>query len=142
ADHAVLVVAVAHHAHGRPAVDQHAPGLARGHDQGGVTAFFVGQPGRGARRATHLGAAAGVQLDRVHVHARRDVAEGHAVAHRRLDGRVGGAEDLVAVLEALGGEDVALDAVGVLDQGDVAGAVGVVLDPDHGALDAVTVAPL
>ena len=48
--------------------------------------------------------------------------------------------DFVARRHALGGEDVAALAVGVLDQRDVAGAVRIVLDALDHALDAVLVA--
>ena len=79
-----------------------------------------------AGAARQLAALAGLQLDVVHDRADRDVAQRHGIA--RLDRRIGARADLVAGLHALGREDVAALAVGVLDQRDVAGAVRIVLE--------------
>ena len=70
--------------------------------------------------------------------AHRDVAQRHGIA--RLDRRIGAGADLVARLDALGRQDVAALAVGVLDQRDVRGAVRIVLDRLDDAGDAVLVA--
>ena len=67
--------------------------------------------------------------------ATRDVGERHRVAQLRRS--VGTADDLGADLQAVGCEDVVLLPVGVLDQGDVAGTVGIVFDRLHGRFDAV-----
>jgi hypothetical protein len=56
----------------------------------------------------------------------RDVAEGQVVA--RLDVGPGTVLDAVTLLQVARGEDVALLAVGVVQQGDARGAVRVVLD--------------
>ena len=75
----------------------------------------------------------------MHVHTQRDVPQRCRVADARLNrlGRV--AEHLIAIRQADGSEDVAFHAVGVLDQSDVAGAVGVVLDPYNLASDAIAI---
>jgi hypothetical protein len=62
----------------------------------------------------------------VHRGAGRDVAQRQRVAG--LDVGVRAGLDLVALLEALGRHDVALLAVGVVQQRDARGAVRVVLD--------------
>ncbi len=57
--------------------------------------------------------------------------ERQAIAHRRR--RVRAAKDLIARLQPLGSQDVALLAVGIVQQGDPGTAVGIVLDRvDHG----------
>jgi hypothetical protein len=66
------------------------------------------------------------------------VAQLHGVA--RLDRGVGARAHFVTGLHALGGENVAALAIGVLDQRDVAGAVRIVLETFNHALDAVLVA--
>ena len=91
-----------------------------------------------AGAARHLAALAGLQFDVVHDRADRDVAQLHGVA--RLDRRIRARADFVAGLHALGGEDVAALAIGILDQRDVAGAVRIVLETLDHALDAVLVA--
>src|SRR6266508_2707649 len=84
-----------------------------------------------------LGAAARPQLHVVDDRADRDVLEGQGVA--RLD--VGALAGLhrVADPEAGGCDDVALVAVGVVEQRDAGGAVGVVLDRGHARGHAVLV---
>ena len=61
-----------------------------------------------------------------------DVGDGQAVAGE--DVGVGTGHDDVAGLQAVGGQDIAALAVLVLDQGDVGGTVGVILQVDHSGL--------
>src|SRR5262249_50795275 len=91
-----------------------------------------------AGAAAELPAAARLQLDVVDLHPRRHAAQRHAVADARL--RVLAAHQPVAGLEPLGGQDVALLAVLVLQQGDAGRAVGVVLDGDDRGPDVVLAA--
>ena len=88
-------------------------------------------------RAGHLGAAAGTQLHGVDHGARRDVAQRQVVA--RLDVGVRPLLDDVALRQSLRRDDVALLAVEVVQQRDVRGAVGVVLDVRDLGVDAVLV---
>src|SRR5207342_857977 len=83
----------------------------------------------GAGGAGHLAALAGAQLDVVDHGADRDVAQGQGVAGPDVGTLA--AHQPVADLHVPGGEDVALLAVLVVEQGDAAGAVGVVLDRRH-----------
>ena len=98
----------------------------RGQTQRGELAFLGDQLHGDTGRTGHLAAATGAQLDVVDRGTDRDVAQRQGVA--RLDVGAVTAADVVADVEALGGQDVGLLAVGVVQQGDAAGAVGVVLD--------------
>src|SRR5690606_38332047 len=111
---------------GGAAVDRDSAHLGRGQAQGGEVALLGHELHARAGAAGHPAALAGLELDVVDRRADRDVA------HRQ---RVAGADlgalavlDHVADLQALGGEDVALLAVEVVQKGDAAGAVRVVLD--------------
>src|SRR5207248_409631 len=96
------------------------------HTQRGVLALLGQQLGAGAGRTGQLGATTGPQLDRVHDRTGRDVAQRQAVARLDVGGRT--VLDLVALLHTGRAEDVALLPVGVVQQRDARGAVGVVLD--------------
>ena len=76
-----------------------------------------------------LPAGAGPELDVVHRRAERDALEGHGVARRGRDilPRLHRGADR----QADRAEDVTLLTVLVLDQGDPAGAVRIILDRDH-----------
>ena len=78
---------------------------------------------------------AGLDLHVVDQGAEGDVRDRQAVAGLDVGG--GAAHDGVAHLQAQGREDVALLAVRVVQQGDEAGAVGIVLDRLDGGGDAV-----
>src|SRR5690606_21269495 len=109
----------------------------RGHAQLGAAALLGHQLHRGAGGAGDLGAAPGPELDAVHRGADRDVAQRQVVAgldvgaHARLDGG--------ALGHPLRRDDVALLAVGVVQQRDARGAVRVVLDVRDLGRDAVLV---
>ena len=81
---------------------------------------------RVAGRAGDLGAAAGTQLDAVDRRTDRDVAQRQVVARLDVGGRAG--LDRGALAQVLRRDDVALLAVGVVQQRDPGGAVRVVLD--------------
>ena len=123
----VLVVGVADTADRRAARDVHATELARGHQQHRVVAFPRRELNRRAGRTRELTTAAGLQLDVVDLDTDRDVAQALGVAGVRL--RVGARDDLSwPTSSPIGAEDVALLAVRVVEQGDEAGPVRVVLD--------------
>src|SRR6476646_5050589 len=88
-------------------------------------------------RAGDLRATTGLELDGVDDRTGRDVAQRQAVAG--LDVGAGAVLDRHALLQALGGQDVALLAVGVVQQRDAGGAVRVVLDVSDLGRDAVLV---
>src|SRR6476661_2770487 len=96
------------------------------HTQRGVGAFLTEQLDAGSGRAGHLRAATRAEFHRVDGRTRRDVAQGQVVAG--LDVGAGTGLDRCTLEQALGGDDVALLAVRVVQQGDTRGAVGVVLD--------------
>ena len=75
--------------------------------------------------AGQLGALAGIQLHVVDEGTGGDIGQGQSVAG--LDVGVSAGDNLVADLQAVGGDDVALLAVLILNQGDESGTVGVVL---------------
>src|SRR3954447_25895104 len=122
----VALLGVADLADRRAAADVDVAHLARGHAELRVGALLGDQLDAGAGGAGDLGAATGTQLDVVHRRTGRDVAQRQRVA--RLDVGVGAGLDAVALLQAARRDDVALLAVGVVQQRDARGAVGVVLD--------------
>ena len=111
--------------------------LARGQTQLGVGAVLGDETHRGAGRTGHLGAAAGLQLDRVDDGTGRDVAQRQVVA--RLDVGAGTRLDDVALRQLVRRDDVALRAVDEVQQRDARRAVGVVLDVSDLGVDAVLV---
>src|SRR4051812_21176167 len=125
----VLVVEVADLADGGAAGQEDATHLARGQAQHRVRAVLRNELDPRAGAAGHLAAAAGLELHVVDDRARRDVLERKRVAG--LDVRARAGLDDRADLDPRRGEDVALRAVGVVQQRDPRRAVGVVLDRGH-----------
>src|SRR3954447_7175928 len=111
--------------------------LARGHAQRGARALLGHQLRGVAGGAGDLGAAGGTQLDAVDSRTDRDVAQREVVAH--LDVGVGAGLEHRPLAQVLRRHDVALLAVGVVQQRDPGGAVGVVLDVRDLRRDAVLV---
>ena len=122
-----LVLDVAELADGRAALDEHLAHRARGQTDLGVVAFLRHQLAPGARRADHLRAAAGLELDVVDHRADRDVLQ----RQRSCPGRMSASAPAWSVSPTVRPdrrEDVALLAVRVVQERDVGGAVRVVLD--------------
>ena len=115
------------------AVQGHVAHLTGGQTDQGVAILLGHQLCHVAGGADQLGAATGVQLDVVDDGTDGDVLEGQAVAG--LDVGAGARDDGVAHLQAFGADDIALDAVGVLDQADERAAVGIILDGLDGSGD-------
>jgi len=126
AERDVLVIDVRHLADGGAAVEVHLADLGGGQADLGVVAVFGHQRRGDAGRADQLAAATLVQLDVVDHRPEGDVPQAERVTG--LDVGVAARHDLVAGLEAVGGQDVGLLAVCVVQQRDARGAVGVVLD--------------
>src|SRR5690606_30771105 len=122
----VRLLGVADLADGRAAARVDVADLARGHPQLGVRTVLGDELHRGAGRAGDLRAAAGLELDGVHDGTGGDVAQRQVVAG--LDVGTDAGLDAVALLEMVRRDDVALVAVGVVQQRDASGAVGIVLD--------------
>src|SRR5215831_796277 len=122
---AQVVLIVAHLADGGAAVDVHLACLSRFQAQIRVDPLARREGHRGAGAARQLPAATGLHLHVMDERAHRDVAQRHGIAG--LDRRVRARAHLIARLHALGCEDVAPLAVGILDEGNVARAVRVVL---------------
>src|SRR5437588_10097540 len=133
----VLVLQVADLAERRAAGDVDAPELARGHPDRGVVALFREQLRGGPGRADQLAAPTQRQLQVVDGRTDRDARQRQAVA--RAHRRVRSAHELVADLHTERGQDVALLAVLVVEEGDPGAPVGVVLDRRHPGRDAVLV---
>src|SRR5919112_4494179 len=104
----------------------HEAHLARGHAQRGARALAGDELGAHAGRAGDLRAAPGPQLHAVDRRADGDVAQRQVVA--RLDVRGDAGLDRRALRQVLRRDDVALLAVGVVQERDAGGPVGVVLD--------------
>ena len=114
-------------ADGGAAVGMDPTQLTGGQQQHGVVAVDGHQADEAASGASDLPTLASGHLDIVHRQALGDVAQQHRTADVRLTG-TGVAGDLGANLEALRSQDVTLLTVGVVDQGDPAVAVGIILD--------------
>src|SRR5690606_1697917 len=121
-----FVLGVADLPDGGTAVDGHAAHLGARQAQGGEVALLGHELDARAGAAGHAAALAGLELDVVDGGADGDVAHRHGVA--RTDLRALAVLERVADLHAIRGEDVALLAVEVVQQGDATGAVRVVLD--------------
>src|SRR3712207_2515118 len=135
----VRLLGVAHLPDGRAAADVDVADLARRHAQLRQAALAGDELDAGAGRAGDLGAATGAQLDGVDHRADGDVAQRQVVA--RLDVGRGAALHRVALLQPRRRDDVALLAVGEVQQRDARRAVGVVLDVRDLGRHAVLVGP-
>src|SRR5687768_6735692 len=133
-----VVLDVADFTNGGAALRRHPAHLARAQAQRGVHALARDQLHASAGRARDLRALARLHLDAVHGGTDRDVAQRQRVAG--LDRRVAARHQLVADGDALGSDDVAALAIGIAQQRDVRGAVGIVLDALDAAGDAFLVA--
>ena len=134
----ILMVKVGNDADRRNAVQRDIAHLARGQTHKRVAVFLRHQLSHNAGRANKLAALARVKLNVVDHGTNRDVLERESVA--RLDIGVGAGHDLVADLEAVRREDVALGAVLILDEGDEGGTVRVILKGQDGGGDIKLVA--
>src|SRR5690606_16908388 len=118
----------------------HVADLAGRHTQLGVRTLLGDQLDACASRPGDLRAAARTQLDGVHHGADRDVAQRQVVARLDVRGRAG--LHHIALLELVRRDDVALLAVGVVQQRDASRPVRVVLDVrDLGRHAVLVVAP-
>src|SRR5215212_6494854 len=133
----VRLLGIADLADGGAAADVDVAHLAGRHPQLGARAFLRDELCADAGRAGDLGTATGPELDAVDRRTDRDVAQRQVVA--RLDVGADARLDRGALLHAHRRDDVALLAVGVVQQRDPRSAVGVVLDVGDLRGDAVLV---
>src|SRR4029079_1712107 len=122
----VGLLGVADLAHGGAAADVDVAHLTGGHPQLCARALLRDELGAVAGGTGDLGTATGPQLDAVDRRTDGDVAQRQVVARLDVGGRTG--LDRGALAHAEGRDDVALLAVGVVQQRDAGGAVRVVLD--------------
>src|SRR5690606_12829757 len=132
----VAMLGVADLANRRPALLTDVAHLTARQAEGGVIAFLRQKLGRRTRRANHLAAPAGVQLDVVHHGTDRDVAQRKRVAGTDLGTLT--AHDGVADPQVERCDDVALLTVCVEDESNARRTVRVILDarnaPGHAVL--------
>src|ERR1039457_6443171 len=133
----VALLGVADLADGGAAGRIHPPDLTRRHAQLRVPSLLGQQLDTRAGRTRDLGAATGPELDGVHHGAGRDVPQRQAVARPDVSTRP--VLHPVPLGQARRCQDVALLAVGVVQQRDPGRAVGVVLQVRHLGRDAVLV---
>src|ERR1700712_3816408 len=133
----VGLLGVADLAHGGAAAYVDVAHLAGGHPQLGAGAFLGDELGAVPCGAGDLGTATGPQLDAVDRRTDGDVAQRQVVARLDVGGRTGLDRGAPAAPER--GDDVALLAVGVVQQRDPGRAVRVVLDARDRGRDAVLV---
>src|SRR6476659_9953152 len=126
ADRHVLVLDVSDLTDGRVALDVHLADLAGGEPNLRVAPLFRHELRGGAGRADELPAPPALQLQVVDRRSERDAAQRQGVARDDVRGRT--RHDLRADLEPVGRQDVALFPVGVVEQRDPGGTIGVVLD--------------
>ena len=134
----VLVLGVANRSDGSAGVDGHLADFAGGQADLRERAFLGHDLRGGAGSANHLAALAYLDLNVVDQGAQRDVGQRQAVAG--LDVGVDAAHHGVANLQVQRREDVSLLAVGVNQESDEAGTVGIVLDGGNLRGDVVLVA--
>ena len=126
----VLVVQVAHLTDAGGAVGPDVANLAGGQADLSQIAFLGHQLRSGTGGTNQLSAVAGLQLHVVDDGTHGDVGDGQAVAGQ--DVGVGGGYHHIAGLQAVRSQNVGQGIVLVLDQCDISGAVGIVLDALHG----------
>src|SRR5258708_4598110 len=125
----VLMVEVADLAHRRHALHGKLAHFAgRQLHQREIT-FFAQQLRRAARGTHHLPAAPGIQLEVVNHRAGRNVLELQRIARKNVRALAGG--NRCAHFQSHGMQDVALLAVGVVQQRQIRAAIRVVLDRRH-----------
>ena len=107
--------------------------LTGGEPDQGVSAFLSHQLSHNASGTGQLRALAGVHLNVVDKGTNRNVQHGQSIAG--LDVSAGAGHYGVTNRQAGGSDDVALLAVLVLDQRDVSGTVGIVLQGENGGGD-------
>src|SRR5271165_6283170 len=122
----IFVLDVADLADGGHAVGLHAAHFAGGEFQQRDVALARNKLGLRARRASHLRAFSGTQLDVVNHRSGGDVFQRQRVADQDVGFRARG--HCAAHLQSNRADDVALLAVGVVEERDASRAVGVVLD--------------
>src|SRR5207249_2488749 len=128
-DREQLVLGITHLADRRETLAAHHPHFGGAEAQGHVVAFLRHHLDTGAGGAGQLAAAADLDLHVVDRGAERDLEQRHGVPHPDVRARTG--DDRIADGEALGGQDVALLAVRVVQQRDARRPVRVVLDRRH-----------
>ena len=133
-----IMIRVGHDAHGGAAGYGNHAGLTRREAQDCVVAFAGGELCIGAGGTGHCSTLAGTKLDSVNERTHGDVCKGQAVAQVRGGG--GAVLHGLADGQSVRGDDVALAAVLVFDEGDAGAAVRIVFDGEYGCLLAVAVA--
>src|SRR2546427_1935808 len=138
-DREQLVLGIAHLADRGEALAAHHPHFGGAQPQRDVVAFLRHHLDAGARGAGELAAAPDLELHVVHRGAERDLEQRHRVPDPDVRARTG--DDRIADGEALGGQDIALLAVRVVQQRDARRPVRVVFDRGHLGGDAELLAP-
>ena len=138
ADDDVGVIGVADLTDGGAAGNEDAAHLGGRHTDDSVLALLTHQLAGVTGRTGDSSALARLELDGVDERTDGDVGEGQSVA--RLDVGVRTGHDGLTDLEALGGQDVALLTVSVVQQSDASGTVRIVLDRGNLGGNAVLVA--
>src|ERR1700722_4321965 len=138
ADRNIFMVEIADLADSGAAIRLHHPLLARRQLQQRHLALFGHQLRLYTRTARELRTGSRLHLDCVNDGAERDVLEHQRVA--RLDVGVLARLDLGADFESVRREDVRLHAVGIMQQRDIRGAIGIVLERGDNGGNPVAVA--
>ena len=114
-----IMVGVGDGTDGSAAGDGDHAGLTGRETQDRIVAFTGGELGEGAGGTGHRGALSGTKLDGVDQGTHRNGGKREAVAHIRSG--IGAGLEHLTDLQAVRGEDIALQAVLILDEGDAGG---------------------
>src|SRR5215469_13280794 len=134
----ILVVEIANLADRGHAIDREPADFAGRHLHERIVALLAEKLRRSTSRANGLAAATGIEFEIVHHRAGRNVADLQGVARKNI--RIFAGRNRCADFEPHGVENVALFAVGIVQQGDVRAAVRVVFDGFHLGGNAMLVA--
>ena len=126
ADANILMIQVSDLTNSGPALQTNHSQLTGGQDQMSPVAILGGQAGDAAGGAYQLSSASGCHFDVVYFHSRRNSGQRHGISDLGLDLCPG--EDLLADLQAQRSQNIALLTVGIVQESNMAGTVGVVLD--------------
>ncbi len=131
------MLAVTHGADSGLAGSENLAGFAGRQFDDSIVPFAGDELGESAGRTCHEGALAGTKFDAVDKGTDGDGAQGKSVSY--FGSGISAAEERRTYLEAVGGDDVGLDAVNVVEKGDAGRPVGVVLDALYYCGDSVEI---
>ena len=123
------MVGVTYHTDSGAAGEEHLAGFTGRQFDYRVVSFTRSELSERTGGASHAGALSGTELDTMDQSTDGYLGQGKCVSH--LGSHVLAAHHGLAYLKAVGRDDIGFGAVGVVQQGDACGAVGIILDALH-----------